>query len=85
MHRLFAIIGLLVTPLMMGCVTCDSPFDQDYTASGGSIQRTDAAGGRVNSAFVPGPAAGSVPPAAEENQATYLPLPVDAAAYPAQQ
>jgi hypothetical protein len=54
MNRFLACLSaLLLTPLAMGCVTCDSPFDNQYTATGGSIQRADGDTGRVNSAFVP--------------------------------
>jgi len=57
---------LLLVPFVTGCVTCDSPFDQHYTASGGSVERVDSIHGRVNSAFVPvNPA--PQPPAAPEN------------------
>jgi hypothetical protein len=50
---------LLLLFFTAGCVTCDSPFDQHYTTSGGGIQRGDPVNGRVNSAFV------STPPAAD--------------------
>ena len=53
-----------------GCVTCDSPFDQHYTTSGGSIQRGDPVNGRVNSAFVPtAPAADPLAPSEPGEQA----------------
>ena len=44
---------LLFTPLAVCCVTCDAPFDSQYNANGGVVERPDAARGRVNSAFVP--------------------------------
>ena len=44
---------LLLAPLALGCVTCDTPFDSQYTANGGIVERPDAGRGRVNSAFVP--------------------------------
>ena len=54
MKRFLACLSaLLLTPLTIGCVTCDSPFDNQYTATGGSIQRVGGDTGRVNSAFVP--------------------------------
>ena len=49
---LASLIAVVLTPLATGCVTCDSPFDSHYTATGGSIHRADRASGRVNSAFV---------------------------------
>jgi hypothetical protein len=54
MNRFLACLSaLLLTPLAIGCATCDSPLDNQYTATGGSIQRAEGDPGRVNSAFVP--------------------------------
>ena len=54
MHRAIACVTvLLFAPLAVGCVTCDAPFDSQYNANGGIVERPDDARGRVNSAFVP--------------------------------
>ena len=47
------ITALLFAPLAVGCVTCDAPFDSQYNANGGVVERPGDARGRVNSAFVP--------------------------------
>jgi hypothetical protein len=67
MNRFLACVSaLLLTPLTIGCVTCDSPFDHQYTATGGSIQRAGGDTGRVNSAFIP---TASEKPAEDNSQA----------------
>jgi hypothetical protein len=71
---------LLTLFFTAGCVTCDSPFDQHYTTSGGSIQRGDPVNGRVNSAFVPTtPVADPLAPSEPGEQADALLLDREAA------
>jgi len=52
-RSLACITVLLLAPLAVGCATCDAPFDNQYTANGGIVERPDTAHGRINSAFVP--------------------------------
>ena len=44
---------LLVAPWNLGCVTCDAPFDNQYSGQGGIVERPHGTQGRANSAFVP--------------------------------
>lgn len=63
---------ILLFPLIFtaGCVICDSPFDNHYASSGGSIQRADPVNGRVSSAFAPTrPAADPLAPSTTGAQA----------------
>jgi len=80
-RTLFCLALLVVAPWNLGCVTCDSPFDNQYGGQGGIVERPHGTQGRANSAFVP---THQDPPSAEPGRPTAamniqplpLPLPV---------